>query len=88
MTTLRLGIWPGANVYDSYNLSRVLIHIYRTQGVTPWDAGGVQPSLIEVVEQSGLSLPTSGRALVPGCGTVSVLRFLQVLHANGQNAGI
>jgi len=43
----------------------------RTQGVTPWDAGAVQPSLVEVVEKSGLDLPEAGRALVPGCGTVS-----------------
>jgi len=36
--------------------------------VTPWDAGKIQPPLKEVVEDSGLDLPRSGRALVPGCG--------------------
>ncbi|PPQ66635.1 hypothetical protein CVT24_006927 [Panaeolus cyanescens] len=40
-----------------------------TQGITPWDAGEVQPSLIEAIEKSGLELPPNGRALVPGCGT-------------------
>ncbi|KAH9853745.1 S-adenosyl-L-methionine-dependent methyltransferase [Lenzites betulinus] len=37
-------------------------------GVTPWDAGQVQLALKELVETSGLDLPRSGRALVPGCG--------------------
>ncbi|KAF4616903.1 hypothetical protein D9613_008747 [Agrocybe pediades] len=39
------------------------------KGVTPWDAGEAQPSLKEVVESSGLDLPRSGRALIPGCGS-------------------
>ncbi|KAI0829469.1 S-adenosyl-L-methionine-dependent methyltransferase [Trametes gibbosa] len=37
-------------------------------GLTPWDAGTAQPALKELVESSGLDLPRSGRALVPGCG--------------------
>ncbi|PPQ80619.1 hypothetical protein CVT25_001648 [Psilocybe cyanescens] len=39
------------------------------KGVTPWDAGDAQPSLKEAVKSSGLDLPSSGRALVPGCGS-------------------
>ena len=39
-------------------------------GVTPWDAGDVQPSLREALAL--LALPKqAGRALVPGCGSVS-----------------
>ncbi|KAF5318782.1 hypothetical protein D9619_010945 [Psilocybe cf. subviscida] len=40
-----------------------------TKGVTPWDAGDVQPSLREAIEASGIEFPKSGRALVPGCGS-------------------
>ncbi|KAL1946954.1 hypothetical protein VTO73DRAFT_15058 [Trametes versicolor] len=36
--------------------------------VTPWDIGTMQLALKELVEESGLSFPRSGRALVPGCG--------------------
>ncbi|KAI0316991.1 S-adenosyl-L-methionine-dependent methyltransferase [Amylostereum chailletii] len=36
--------------------------------VTPWDAGKPQPALRALLESSELPLPTSGRALVPGCG--------------------
>ncbi|KAI0676884.1 S-adenosyl-L-methionine-dependent methyltransferase [Trametes maxima] len=36
--------------------------------VTPWDVGTGQPALKELIESSGLDLPRSGRALVPGCG--------------------
>jgi len=43
----------------------------RQKGVTPWDAGESQPSLREAIENSGLDLPRSGRALIPGCGSVS-----------------
>ncbi len=50
--------------------------MYRTKGVTPWDFGDVQPSFREALESSGLDLPRSGRALVPGCGAVrSELQF-------------
>ncbi|KAJ3505738.1 hypothetical protein NLJ89_g7260 [Agrocybe chaxingu] len=38
------------------------------KGVTPWDAGDVQPSLMEALESSALKIPSRGRALVPGCG--------------------
>ncbi|PPQ80622.1 hypothetical protein CVT25_001651 [Psilocybe cyanescens] len=41
----------------------------RRRGATPWDTGDTQPSLKEAVESSGLDLPSSGRALVPGCGS-------------------
>lgn len=37
--------------------------------ITPWDMGAVQPSLKEVIEESGIAFPQTGRALVPGCGT-------------------
>ncbi|KAI0057814.1 S-adenosyl-L-methionine-dependent methyltransferase [Artomyces pyxidatus] len=36
--------------------------------VTPWDAGEAQPPLRDLLESSRLPLPTSGKALVPGCG--------------------
>ncbi|THH33790.1 hypothetical protein EUX98_g404 [Antrodiella citrinella] len=35
---------------------------------TPWDYGDVQPALRELVESKAVDLPTSGCALVPGCG--------------------
>ncbi|KAG8744821.1 hypothetical protein FRC10_009345 [Ceratobasidium sp. 414] len=41
------------------------------EGATPWDAGMSQPALRQVFETSiasDLSLPKSGKALVPGCG--------------------
>lgn len=49
-----------------------LIHrACRKAKVTPWDIGTMQLALKELVEESGLSFPRSGRALVPGCGRVS-----------------
>ncbi|EAU90061.1 thiol methyltransferase 1 [Coprinopsis cinerea okayama7 len=39
------------------------------ENITPWDAGDAQPSLIELIEESGLDFARKGRALVPGCGT-------------------
>ncbi|EKM54217.1 uncharacterized protein PHACADRAFT_257911 [Phanerochaete carnosa HHB-10118-sp] len=36
--------------------------------MTPWDDGGVQPPLRDLLSAHELKLPTSGRALVPGCG--------------------
>ncbi|GBE79312.1 S-adenosyl-L-methionine-dependent methyltransferase [Sparassis latifolia] len=38
------------------------------ENVTPWDAGQPQPALRQLVESKILDLPTSGRALIPGCG--------------------
>ncbi|KAJ2936852.1 hypothetical protein H1R20_g263, partial [Candolleomyces eurysporus] len=38
------------------------------KGVTPWDDGIVEPSLMEVIEESGIPFPREGKALVPGCG--------------------
>ena len=43
---------------------------YRQKEVTPWDAGQLQPPLKELIESKRLPLPTTGRALVPGCGKV------------------
>lgn len=43
----------------------------RKAKVTPWDIGTMQLALKELVEESGLNFPRSGRALVPGCGRVS-----------------
>ncbi|CAL1702271.1 unnamed protein product [Somion occarium] len=37
-------------------------------GVTPWDVGYVQPPLVDLLTAKQLEFPTSGRALVPGCG--------------------
>lgn len=42
----------------------------RTMGVTPWEAGEIQPPLQEAIERSGLEFARNGRALVPGCGSV------------------
>ncbi|KDR76471.1 hypothetical protein GALMADRAFT_66885 [Galerina marginata CBS 339.88] len=56
------------------------------QGVTPWDAGDSQPSLKEAVESSGLDMPRSGRALVPGCGSGYDIQYLSLalgLHTLG-----
>jgi len=37
-------------------------------GVTPWDAGDVQPPLRDLISSNELDLPKLGRALIPGCG--------------------
>ncbi|KAJ7057774.1 S-adenosyl-L-methionine-dependent methyltransferase [Mycena amicta] len=39
------------------------------EGATPWDAGGSQPPLREILQSGEVHFPTSGRALVPGCGS-------------------
>ncbi|KAF5334817.1 hypothetical protein D9611_012964 [Ephemerocybe angulata] len=52
--------------------------------ITPWDMGAVQPSLKEVIEESGIAFPQTGRALVPGCGTVRMINtpfFSIVFHS-------
>jgi hypothetical protein len=58
----------------------------RTMGVTPWEAGEMQPPLQEAVERSGLEFARNGRALVPDCGSVcgrAVLYFRTVgVHPN------
>ncbi|PPQ65990.1 hypothetical protein CVT26_010650 [Gymnopilus dilepis] len=38
------------------------------KGVTPWDFKEPQLSLKEAIESSGLVFPSTGNALVPGCG--------------------
>ncbi|KAJ3533310.1 hypothetical protein NM688_g7303 [Phlebia brevispora] len=38
------------------------------ENVTPWDGGDVQPPLRDLIVSGDISLPRSGRALVPGCG--------------------
>jgi len=38
------------------------------KGLTLWETGAAQPPLENLVKSSRLPLPTSGRALVPGCG--------------------
>jgi len=48
------------------------------QGITPWDAGVSQPSLKEAIEFSGLDLPRSGRALVPGCGSGYDIQYISI----------
>ncbi|KDR76470.1 hypothetical protein GALMADRAFT_246837 [Galerina marginata CBS 339.88] len=48
------------------------------KGITPWDAGDTQPSLKEAIESSGLDLPRSGRALVPGCGSGYDLQYISI----------
>ena len=44
----------------------------RRAEITPWDAGTIQPPLADLIESSTLVLPKTGRALVPGCGRVSL----------------
>ncbi|KAJ7136102.1 S-adenosyl-L-methionine-dependent methyltransferase [Mycena epipterygia] len=39
------------------------------QNITPWDAGGIQPPLREVVQSGEVDFPKTGRAFVPGCGS-------------------
>jgi len=38
------------------------------EGVTPWDQGTPQPALTEILKSGEVNFPTSGKALVPGCG--------------------
>ncbi|ETW84328.1 hypothetical protein HETIRDRAFT_381810 [Heterobasidion irregulare TC 32-1] len=48
------------------------------QNLTPWedpDVYDVQPALRELIDSSRLQLPTTGKALVPGCG-----RGYDVIH--------
>ena len=47
-----------------------LTPLSRKSDVTPWDVGSYQPPLKEVLDDKSIGLPTSGRALVPGCGRV------------------
>lgn len=49
----------------------LILHAYRQKDVTPWDAGTLQPPLKELIESKRVPLPTTGRALVPGCGKVN-----------------
>jgi hypothetical protein len=47
--------------------------IPRSQGNTGWDQGYAHPELVSLLsspESSSLGIPTSGRAVVPGCGMV------------------
>jgi hypothetical protein len=48
----------------------------RKAKVIPWDGGGSQPPLREVIESGEIDFPRQGRALVPGCGSVCRLRWL------------
>jgi len=36
--------------------------------LTPWDKGGIQAPLEDLIESGKVPFPTSGKALVPGCG--------------------
>ncbi len=38
------------------------------KGIKPWDAGKSAPALVELLEKNRIP---EGKALVPGCGTVS-----------------
>lgn len=47
----------------------------RKQNLTPWedpDVYDVQPALRELIDSCRLELPTTGKALVPGCGRVRI----------------
>jgi hypothetical protein len=41
------------------------------KGIKPWDAGKSAPALVELLEKNRIP---EGKALVPGCGTVSLRR--------------
>ncbi|KIM91039.1 hypothetical protein PILCRDRAFT_94640 [Piloderma croceum F 1598] len=55
---------------------RKLVEQFKDEGwdkawqedITPWDAGGVQPPLRDLLFSNQLDWPRKGRALVPGCG--------------------
>jgi hypothetical protein len=49
----------------------------RQGDITPWDAGGVQPPLRDLLLSDQLDWPRKGRALVPGCGRVKPLSLYQ-----------
>ena len=49
----------------------VCLRSYRKNGITPWDIGHSQPPLRDLLVSGKVSFPAEGRALVPGCGTVS-----------------
>jgi len=38
------------------------------KGIKPWDAGNSAPALVQLLEKNRIP---EGKALVPGCGTVS-----------------
>lgn len=49
----------------------------RVEKVTPWDRHGhPQPSLPELLESGEIDFPKTGTALVPGCGRVRSLYYL------------
>jgi len=53
----------------------------RQESVTPWDRGALQAPLQKLVESGRVSLPTSGRAIVPGCGRgYEVVYIANTLH--------
>jgi len=72
LTTCPLGNWLGEFGDGSWVLKGCSMRSfgYRTKGVTPWDYGDIQPPLKEAIEKSGIEFAKSGRALVPGCGSV------------------
>ncbi|KAF5369586.1 hypothetical protein D9758_002566 [Tetrapyrgos nigripes] len=66
-----------------------------SQNLKPWDGGGVQPPLRDLIDSGQLDLPDNGQALVPGCGTgydvvflASALRGFQVLGLDVSPTGL
>ncbi|EIW82233.1 S-adenosyl-L-methionine-dependent methyltransferase [Coniophora puteana RWD-64-598 SS2] len=53
-----------------------MIALFREQSITPWDAGGVQQALKDVILSEGIKFPREGRALIPGCGTGYDAQFI------------
>lgn len=49
-----------------------LVRALRVEKNTPWDAGRPQPPLVEILKSPLLQVPAHGKALVPGCGRVSL----------------
>jgi hypothetical protein len=56
---------------------RVAETFLRAAKQVPWDQGSAHPSLVDLLETKSakLGLPSSGRAFVPGCGTVGTHRL-------------
>ena len=52
---------------------------HREENITPWDYGQHQPPLKKLLESKVLDLSVDGRALVPGCGTVSYSSFIGLI---------
>ncbi len=71
---LQLGTTSGELTHNWYLYSRATYTGYRKKNITPWDQAKPHAALVRTLEEAGNgqvpSIPTTGRALVPGCGRV------------------